>query len=302
MINYLLNHIEALKVALRRLLYAKAESLVMFIIIGITTCLPMSALLFLENIKQASSQIEYSAEISIFLIDQYKDDELKTFTSFLKEQPIVNKITFEKKEDAWVKLQKKIMIDGDSLVEKNPLPDSFYLSLATLDENEIDYLVKELKEFTIIDDVLLDSAWVNKLNSILSLGELMINFLGILLLSVLAVIIGNTIRLQALSFKDEIEVSKLIGASNAFIRRPFLYTGVFYGIGGAIVAIAIIKLMIFIFNYYAYVIESILGFNISVNDLLIIHYVIMIILSVAVSWLASYFSTNRTLSKLKNNS
>ena len=302
MMNYLLNHIEALKVALRRLLYAKAGSLVMFIIIGITICLPMSALLFLENIKQASSQIEYSAEISIFLIDQYKDDELKTFTSFLKEQPIVNKITFEKKEDAWVKLQKKIMIDGDSLVEKNPLPDSFYLSLATLDENEIDYLVKELKEFTIIDDVLLDSAWVNKLNSILSLGELMINFLGILLLSVLAVIIGNTIRLQALSFKDEIEVSKLIGASNAFIRRPFLYTGIFYGIGGAIVAIAIIKLMIFIFNYYAFVIESILGFNISVNDLLIIHYVIMIILSVAVSWLASYFSTNRTLSKLKNNS
>jgi cell division transport system permease protein len=302
MINYLLNHIEAFKVALRRLFYAKAASLVMFIIIGITTCLPMSALLFLENIKQASSQIEYSAEISIFLINEYKDDDLKTFTSFLKEQPIVSKITFEKKEDAWVKLQKKIMIDGDSLIEKNPLPDSFYLSLATLDENEIDYLVKELKEFAIIDDVLLDSAWVNKLNSILSLGELIINFLGILLLCVLAVIIGNTIRLQALSFKDEIEVSKLIGASNAFIRRPFLYTGIFYGIGGAIVAIAIIKLMIFIFNYYAYVIESILGFNISINDLLITHYLAMIILIIVIGWLASYFSTNRTLSKVKNNS
>ena len=302
MINYLLNHIEAFKVALRRLFYAKAASLVMFLIIGITTCLPMSALLFLENIKQASSQIEYSAEISIFLINEYKDDDLKTFTSFLKEQPIVSKIIFEKKEDAWVKLQKKIMIDGDSLIEKNPLPDSFYLSLATLDENEIDYLVKELKEFAIIDDVLLDSAWVNKLNSILSLGELIINFLGILLLSVLAVIIGNTIRLQALSFKDEIEVSKLIGASNAFIRRPFLYTGIFYGIGGAIVAIAIIKLMIFIFNYYAYVIESILGFNISINDLLITHYLAMIILIIVIGWLASYFSTNRTLSKVKNNS
>ena len=302
MINYLLNHIEAFKVALRRLFYANAASLVMFLIIGITTCLPMSALIFLENIKQASSQIEYSAEISIFLIDEYKDDDLKKFTNFLKEQPIVSKITFEKKEDAWVKLQKKIMIDGDSLIEKNPLPDSFYLSLATLDENEIDYFVKELKEFAIIDDVLLDSAWVNKLNSILSLSELIINFLGILLLSVLAVIIGNTIRLQALSYKDEIEVSKLIGASNSFIRRPFLYTGIFYGIGGAIISIAIIKLMIFIFNYYAYVIESILGFNISINDLLITHYLTMIILTIVIGWLASYFSTNRTLSKVKNNS
>ena len=302
MMNFLLNHIEAIKVAFRRLLFAKAASLVMFLIIGITTCLPMSALLLLENIKQASSQIEYSAEMSIFLVKKYKDDELKTFTSFLEEQPIISKITFEKKEDAWVKLQKKIMIDGESLIEKNPLPDSFYLSLATLDDNEIDYFIKEIKDFAIIDDVLLDSAWVNKLDSILSLGELIINFLGILLLSIIAVIIGNTIRLQALSFKDEIEVSKLIGASNAFIRRPFLYTGIFYGFGGAVINIAITKLMVFIFNYYAYIIESIIGLNIYITDLIITHYLSMTILCVAIGWLASYFSTNRTLYKIKNDS
>lgn len=302
MMNSLLNHIEAIKVAFRRLLFAKAASLVMFLIIGITTCLPMSALLLLENIKQASSQIEYSAEMSIFLVKKYKDDDLKTFTSFLEEQPIISKITFEKKEDAWVKLQKKIMIDGESLIEKNPLPDSFYLSLATLDDNEIDYFIKEIKDFAIIDDVLLDSAWVNKLDSILSLGELIINFLGILLLSIIAVIIGNTIRLQALSFKDEIEVSKLIGASNAFIRRPFLYTGIFYGFGGAVITIAITKIMVFIFNYYAYIIESIIGLNIYITDLIITHYLSMTILCVAIGWLASYFSTNRTLYKLKNNS
>ena len=302
MMNYLLNHIEAIKVALRRLFFAKTASLMMFVIIGITTCLPMSALLLLENIKQASSQIEYSAEMSIFLVKKYKDDDLKTFTSFLEEQPIISKITFEKKEDAWVKLQKKIMIDGESLIEKNPLPDSFYLSLATLDDNEIDYFIKEIKDFAIIDDVLLDSAWVNKLDSILSLGELIINFLGILLLSIIAVIIGNTIRLQALSFKDEIEVSKLIGASNAFIRRPFLYTGIFYGFGGAVITIAITKLMVFIFNYYAYIIESIIGLNIYITDLIITHYLSMTILCIAIGWLASYFSTNRTLYKLKNNS
>ena len=302
MMNYLLNHIEAIKVALRRLFFAKTASLMMFVIIGITTCLPMSALLLLENIKQASSQIEYSAEMSIFLVKKYKDDDLKTFTSFLEEQPIISKITFEKKEDAWVKLQKKIMIDGESLIEKNPLPDSFYLSLATLDDNEIDYFIKEIKDFAIIDDVLLDSDWVNKLDSILSLGELIINFLGILLLSILAVIIGNTIRLQALSFKDEIEVSKLIGASSAFIRRPFLYTGIFYGIGGAVITIAITKLMVFVFNYYAYIIESIIGLNIYITDLIITHYLSMTILCIAIGWLASYFSTNRTLYKLKNNS
>ena len=126
-----------------------------------------------------------------------------------------------------VEASKKIAFDGKTLIEKNPLPDSFYLSLSTLDQNEINFLTKEIQNFSIIQDILIDSAWVNKLNSILNLIQLIVNFLGLLLLIVLAVIIGNTIRLQTLSNKDEIEVSKLIGASNAFIRRPFLYTDFF---------------------------------------------------------------------------
>ena len=236
MINYLLNQLESLRVATRRLFYAKGATLMMFIIIGITMCLPMSALLLLENVKQASSQIEYQAEVSVFLNDEYTKEELIEFEKFLKEQPIINKTNFEKKEEAWLKLQKKLAFDGKALIEKNPLPDSFYLSLSTLDQNEINFLTKEIQNFSIIQDILIDSAWVNKLNSILNLIQLIVNFLGLLLLIVLAVIIGNTIRLQTLSNKDEIEVSKLIGASNAFIRRPFLYTGFFYGLGGALVS------------------------------------------------------------------
>jgi cell division transport system permease protein len=273
----------------------------MFIIIGITMCLPMSALLLLENIKQASSQIEYRAEVSVFLIEDYTKEEFIEFEKFLKEQPIINKTNLEKKEEAWMKLQKKLAFDGEALIEKNPLPDSFYLSLSTLDQNEINFLTKEIQNFSIIQDVLIDSAWVNKLNSILSLIQLIVNFLGLLLLIVLAVIIGNTIRLQTFSNKDEIEVSKLIGASNAFIRRPFLYTGFFYGLGGAIVSTAIIKLMVYIFNLYAYAIERILGFNVILNDLQLSHYLFMTVSCVSIGWIASFFSSTRSLNKLKNN-
>ena len=302
MINYLLNQLESLRVATRRLFYAKGATLMMFIIIGITMCLPMSALLLLENIKQASSQIEYQAEVSVFLIDEYTKEEFTEFEKFLKEQPIINKTNFEKKEEAWVKLQKKLAFDGKALIEKNPLPDSFYLSLSTLDQNEINFLTKEIQNFSIIQDILIDSAWVNKLNSILALIQLVVNFLGLLLLIVLAVIIGNTIRLQTLSNKDEIEVSKLIGASNAFIRRPFLYTGFFYGLGGALVSTAIIKLMVYIFNLYANAIERILGFNVILNDLQLTHYFFMTISCIAIGWIASFFSSTRSLHKLKNNS
>ena len=301
MINFLLNQLESFRVATRRLFYAKGATLMMFIIIGITMCLPMSALLLLENIKQASSQIEYRAEVSVFLIEDYTKEEFIEFEKFLKEQPIINKTNLEKKEEAWMKLQKKLAFDGEALIKKNPLPDSFYLSLSTLDQNEINFLTKEIQNFSIIQDVLIDSAWVNKLNSILSLIQLIVNFLGLLLLIVLAVIIGNTIRLQTFSNKDEIEVSKLIGASNAFIRRPFLYTGFFYGLGGAIVSTAIIKLMVYIFNLYAYAIERILGFNVILNDLQLSHYLFMTVSCVSIGWIASFFSSTRSLNKLKNN-
>ena len=186
-------------------------------------------------------------------------------------------------------------------MKKIRCPIAFYLSLSTLDQNEINFLTKEIQNFSIIQDVLIDSAWVNKLNSILSLIQLIVNFLGLLLLIVLAVIIGNTIRLQTFSNKDEIEVSILIGASNAFIRRPFLYTGFFYGLGGAIVSTAIIKLMVYIFNLYAYAIERILGFNVILNDLQLSHYLFMTVSCVSIGWIASFFSSTRSLNKLKNN-
>jgi len=257
--------------------------------------------LFLENIKQASSQIEYKAEISIFLKTKYSDDNLKELNVFLKEQPIVNKIVFEKSDDSWQKLQKKLNINGLDLIDNNPLPDSLYLSLNTLDEKEIDFFIEESKNFEIIDEITVDSAWINKLNSILSLSQLIVNFIGFLLLVVLSVIIGNTIRLQTLSYKDEIEVSKLIGASNAFIRRPFLYTGSFYGLGGGLVTIGLIKSLIYIFNLNSMAIEKTLGFNISLLDLRFNHYFFTIMICVAIGWLSSFFASTRSLNKIKNN-
>jgi cell division transport system permease protein len=301
MLNYLLNQKESFAVAVRRLVYSKSATSMMFIVIGITMCLPVLAFLFLENIKQASSQIEYKAEISIFLKTKYSEDGLKELNIFLKEQPIVNKIVFEKRDDSWQKLQKKLNINGSDLIDNNPLPDSLYLSLNTLDEKEIDFFIKESKNFEIIDEITVDSAWINKLNSILSLSQLIVNFIGFLLLVVLSVIIGNTIRLQTLSYKDEIEVSKLIGASNSFIRRPFLYTGSFYGLGGGLVTVGLIKSLIYIFNLNSMAIEKTLGFNISLLDLRFNHYFFTIMICVAIGWLSSFFASTRSLNKIKNN-
>lgn len=164
--NYLLNLIEAMKIALNRLRYNLSSSFMMFIVIGITMCLPSSGLLLIENLKQLSSKIEYQAEISIFM---KPGSDLKIIEDFLNEQPNIKNIQFINKEISWKNLQKKLNIEEINIVKENPLPDSFYLTLNTLEQKDINFLVDELKQFKEIDDINVDSAWVKKLATILKL-------------------------------------------------------------------------------------------------------------------------------------
>jgi cell division transport system permease protein len=293
--NYLLNLIEAMKVAINRLRFNLSSSFMMFIVIGITMCLPSSGLLLIENLKQLSSKIEYQAEISVFM---KQGVDSKKIEDFLNEQPNIKNIQYIEKEISWKNLQKKLNIEEVNIVKENPLPDSFYLTLNTLEQKDIDFLVEELKQFKEIEDINIDSAWVKKLSSILKLSKLVIFTLATLLLIVLIVIIGNTIRLQTLAYKDEIEVSKLIGASNFFIRRPFLFTGILYGLGGGIFASLLIKSIVYTFNHSTSDIQEIIGFSIQLVDLNLNTHLMIVCIAILIGWLASFLSATRSIYKI----
>ena len=188
----------------------------MAIVIGITLCLPSAGLLLIENAGQISQNIEHEAEISIFLDKTVSKDQIDFIELSLKKNSLVNKIHFEPKLIAWEKLQTKLDVSVSSSVSANPLPDAFFISLNTLDEIKIQKLIDSLDGIDGIDSVIVDGNWIKKLRIALSLGKLSVFFIAALLIIVLLVVIGNTIRLQTLTYKDEIEVSKLIGATNAF--------------------------------------------------------------------------------------
>ena len=138
-----------------------------------------------------------------------------------------------------------------------------------------------------------------KLRIGLSLGKLSVFFIAALLIIVLLVVIGNTIRLQTLTYKDEIEVSKLIGATNAFIQRPFMYTGILYGLGGGIVTISILKLSVFGLNATLNKLVSIFGTDIIFNDLPQNYYIYIIILAMLIGLISSYISAKNSIQRLK---
>jgi len=271
----------------------------MIIVIGITLCLPSAGLLVIENASQISKNIEHEAEISIFLKKDISKDQIDFIELSLKKNSLVKKIHFEPKLIAWEKLQSKLDVEIGSSVSTNPLPDAFFISLNTLDQIKIEKLINKLDGIDGIDDIIIDGNWIKKLRIILSLGKLSVMFLAILLVIVLLVVIGNTIRLQTLTYKDEIEVSKLIGATNAFIQRPFMYTGILYGLGGGLITISLLKLSVFGLNKALFKLVSVFGTDITFKDLPNEYYLYILILAMFVGLISSYISANNSIRRLK---
>ena len=271
----------------------------MIVVIGITLCLPSAGLLLIENAGQISQNIEHEAEISIFLDKAVSNDQIDFIQLSLKKNSLVKKIHFEPKLIAWEKLQTKLDVAVSSSVSTNPLPDAFFISLNTFDEIKIQKLIDNLDGIDGIDSVILDGNWIKKLRIGLSLGKLSIFFIASLLIVVLLVVIGNTIRLQTLTYKDEIEVSKLIGATNAFIQRPFMYTGILYGLGGGIVTISILKLSVFGLNATLNKLVSIFGTDFIFKDLPQNYYMYIIVLAMLIGLVSSYISARNSIQRLK---
>lgn len=271
----------------------------MIIVIGITLCLPSAGLLIIENASQISKNIEYEAEISIFLDKDISKDQIDFIELSLKKNNLVKKIHFEPKLIAWEKLQSKLDVEVSASVSANPLPDAFFISLNTLDQIKIKKLIDTLDGIDGIDDIMIDGNWIKKLRIVISLGKLSVIFLAILLIIVLLVVIGNTIRLQTLTYRDEIELSKLIGATNAFIQRPFMYTGILYGFGGGLITVSLLKLSVLGLNTALIKLVAIFGTDISFKDLPNEYYVNIIILAMLIGLVSSFISARNSIRRLK---
>ena len=300
MFNYFHNHFQAFNRALVRIISNFGSSLMMFIVIGVTLFLPSSGLLIVENVSQISNNIAYDAELSLFLKKGIKQDQIDFIQSALNKTLIVKKTHYESKLIAWDELQSKLNLNPLSTgISENPLPDAFFISLNTFNEKEINTLIDNLKTIDGVENIFFDAGWVKKLRSILYLLKIGLAFLGAILIIVLIVVIGNTIRLQTLTHKDEIEVSKLIGATNSFIQRPFIYTGLIYGLGGGLITVFTLKLSIEIFNKAAINLEAMLGGTFILKNLMWQQNLSIILIAMIIGCLASFFAAHQSIKKFE---
>jgi cell division transport system permease protein len=214
--------------------------------------------------------------------------------------PGVQALRFIPREQALENLKRSEgMADVIGTLQTNPLPDAFVLETGGSSAAELERLERDLKALPKIAHVQIDSAWAKRLEALLALGRLGVLILASLLAFGLVTVTFNTIRLQILTQKDEIVVSKLIGATDAFIRRPFFYMGLAQGALGGVAALAIVYVCMVILNQGILELAQLYGSGFRLGFFGLGDCLGLLAFAALLGWFGAYMSVSRHLSEIE---
>lgn len=236
---WLLQHAQAFIYSLGQYIKHPVSNLLTTAVIGISLALPTSFYLLLDNVRHISSSWDGSLQITLFLETDVDEARAAEFANGLKQNNAILETTLIKRADALAEYQKLSgFADALNTLEENPLPNVVLVKpkLDTGDNMQTENLIKELETMPEVDNAQYDSRWIKRLLYILDIINRLIVILSTLLAVAVLLIIGNTIRLAIYNRRSEIEITKLFGGTDSFIQRPFLYSGLWYGVFGGIIA------------------------------------------------------------------
>ena len=238
--SYFQNHQRLFFSTLRRLLAEPIQTLMTSLVVAIALGLPAALYVGVVNLQQLGSRVETTAQMTVFLKKEASEQAIDQLRKSLVSDQDFASVEYISRQQALDEFR-VLSSFGDVLdmLDENPLPAVFIVQPAMHFQKNLsdsEKLVVKLKKMALIDDVQLDMKWMQRLQAILTVGERLAFSLGLALALGVLLIVGNTIRLAIESRRDEIVVVKLVGGTNAYVRRPFLYTGIWYGLIGGILA------------------------------------------------------------------
>jgi len=291
---YLAQHLWAALSTLGQLSRAPFSSFLTSAVIAIALALPSGLLIWLQSAEQLSQHWHNSNQMSAFMTPQSSEAEARRHAAAIRQWPEIQSVEFISRDQGLQQFKRLSGLEGAlKALDSNPLPHvlSVLPKPDLLDPNKLQALKRKIEQRRDIDFVQLDMGWLEKLQALLKLGERALWFLATVLAVSILLIIGNTLRLAIYNRRKEIVVSKLIGATVAFIRRPFIYIGMWYGLAGATLAWLILELMLAIMAGPVHAIAGLYGSNFQLlhpgwlESLLL--FVFSILISICGSWLAT---------------
>ncbi|GAB2781004.1 permease-like cell division protein FtsX [Halomonas shantousis] len=229
--------------SLRRLARHPLGSLLTMLAIAIALILPVGLWLALDGARLLDAELDASATVTVYLADDVDESRALDVTTSLRGQPGVDSARLVTAAEGLAEFQAALGLD-DALgsLETNPLPASVIIVPDDTHPQAVRQLADRLQGLPGVEEARLDLAWLERLRNLADLGQRLALALGILFGLGVLLIVGNTIRLAVESRRQEIEVVTLIGATHAFVRRPFLYSGAWYGLGGGLLAWGLLTL------------------------------------------------------------
>ena len=293
--SLLAQHRAALSLTVQRMLATPLATLLTLAVIGIALSLPVGLSLMVENMSRVAANTQGQPEISLFLKESAGSATQREIESKLDTHTGVNEYRFVPRDAALKTLSKNMGITDTGVLGKNPLPDAFVVVAKQADPDALEKMRLEMQTWGGVQTAKLDSDWARRLNAFLRLGQDGVWLLGILLGFALAAVSFNTIRLQVLAQRDEIEVSRLLGATDAFIRRPYLYLGTLQGLLGGLTAWLIVAGAFALINFRVAEIAALYGMNFLLEGLALRTGLLVLALSSLLGWLGAYLAANQHL-------
>lgn len=299
---YLLHHVRVFISSLGELTRSPIASMMTITVIAIALALPSGMYLLLHNVNQISADWDSSAQMSLFIktnVNQQKVERLANKLNLRNDIESTKIITPEAALEDFI----RISGFGDALnsLDKNPLPFVIVIQPIVNNQNplQVSQLLNDMKRLREVDIAQLDLEWVKRLYTMLDIANRAVWVISVLLGIAVLLTVGNTIRLDIQNRKEEIIVTKLIGATNAFIRRPFLYTGLWYGLIGSLLALLLSNIALSLISTPIEKLAMLYNSNFELIGLSFENSTMLIFISCLLSLGGSWLAVGRQLSKIE---
>lgn len=300
--SYVKNHRKIARDSVGRMWRTPIASLMTWAVMGVALALPVALLLLLTSLQGVSAGWESSARVTAYMKLSASLDQTQELAREIRADSRVTELELVDRDQALREFRASSgLADALDYLEENPLPHTL---LITPEENArsaegVAGLVTYIEGMESVERVQIDLGWLQRLNAMTDLLARAVWALAILLAVAVVLVIGNTVRLSIESRRDEILVAKLVGGTDGFVRRPFLYTGAWFGFGGGVVAWILLQLSLWWLSGPVERLARLYHSDFSLDGLSIDGAFALIIVAMLLGWLGAWVAVKRHLDDIE---
>lgn len=300
--SFLSHHAQAVFGSFDLLLKKPLTTMMTILVIAITLVLPALFWVLVDNMNQLTMKWQQGGHVSLYLKSSLSTAEELDFLQKVRELGGVGDASLISAAEGLAELQRQEgMQDIMSYLPENPLPSVIDVipAMNSVNPEQLETLYLALKALPQVEQAKLDLQWVNRLQAILGLMGTMAHGLMLLLALAVLLIIGNTLRFAIYHRHEEIQVLKLIGAKDSFILRPFLYSGIWYGLAGAVLAVLLLNIFILSLTIVINKLAAAYQMHYSLIGLSLRQMILLLLVAIILGWLSACLSVRRQLSVIE---